>query len=290
MILMKVSKLTSSLLTVTLISLFLFNTQATMAEEVEKQAEAEADKKGVLDTFLGSDYSFSNVSINYLDWTSGTTDRSGKKDFVYLELEGGAGWDWGDFYFFADIENPTRSWDGDEAPDNRRFVLKPKLNFKLGNSNWLFHIQNYYLKEDDFYVNNFVPGIAYNYFSGNGLWFQPFIGAHYQNSDATYFDTYTGWNGYMAGWVFNYDFNIKGQKLAVSQWHENEFDRDEEHYKADDGTNVGDGANHGVQGAIALWWHINKKITTGIQYRYANHKLGAYGYQTGPIYTVKYNF
>ncbi|MGL4456482.1 MAG: outer membrane protein OmpK, partial [Plesiomonas sp.] len=36
-------------------------------------------------------YSFANVSANYLDWSSRTTDESGKKDFPYLELEGGAG-------------------------------------------------------------------------------------------------------------------------------------------------------------------------------------------------------
>ncbi len=282
-----VSKIINKILTIPLICSFLISSQVIMAEEVEEQGSDA--KKGFLDSLLGSNYSFSNVSYNYLDWTKNTTKATGKADFAYLELEGGAGWDWGDVYFFMDIENPTRSWDGDNAPDNRRFVIKPKINFKLLDSNWLFHVQNYYLKEDDFYVNNFVPSIAYNFFSG-GLWVQPFIGGHYQNSDATYFDTYTGWNGYMAGWVFNYDFTLKGQKFALSQWHENEFKRDKDHYKADDGTNVGDGANHGYNGAIAVWWHFNKHITTGLQYRYAKNKLGAAPYQTGPIYTVKYNF
>ena len=43
-------------------------------------------------------YGFANVSVNYLDWTGGTTERSGKTDFIYLEAEGGAGYDWGDVY------------------------------------------------------------------------------------------------------------------------------------------------------------------------------------------------
>lgn len=265
--------------------------QTVQADEADETLEA--IEEGTNYNILNSNYSFSNVSINFLDWTDGTKDRSGKKEFLYLELEGGAGWDWGDFYFFADIENPGKTWDGDNAPDNRRFVFKPIVDIRLGDSNWHIHVQDYYLKEDDFYVNNFVPGISYKYVK-DGLFLKPFIGAHYQNSHATHFSTHSGWNGFMAGWVAAYDFDFKGQDLTVSQWHENEFDRDRDHYKPknDAGVRVnsGDGASHGTNGAIALWWHVNKKITTGIQYRYANHKLGSYAYQTGPIYTVKYNF
>jgi len=73
-------------------------------------------------------------------------------------------------------------------------------------------VQDYYLKEKDFYVNNFVPGIAYNYSNNSGLWFQPFLGGHYQNS--TY---YTSWNGYMTGWVFNYNFTFQGLDMVLSQ-------------------------------------------------------------------------
>ncbi len=263
-----------------LLSILLLIITSVNAEELDDIVHADKQKKN----FLNSNYIFSNVSFNYLDWTSGTEKRSGKADFIYLEFEGGAGWDWGDFYFFTDLENPEESWTN-TSPDNMRFVFKPKLNIKLADSNWLLHIQNYYLKEDDFYVNNFVPGIAYNFITDSGLWFQPFFGGHYQNSTF-----YSGWNGYMTGWLFNYDFLVKKQKFAVSQWHEYEFDRDKEHYQLDDGTRIGDGSSSGTNGAIALWWHINKKITTGIQYRYADKKLGSYRYQAGPIYTLKYNF
>ncbi len=217
---------------------------AVNAEELDDIVHAKKESRN----FLNSSYSFANVSINYLDWTSGTTDRDPyKKDFPYLEVEGGAGWDWGDFYFFSDIENPGKSWSGNPS-DNRRFVIKPKLNIKLGESNWPFHVQDYYLKAKDFYVNNFIPGIAYNYTNDSALWFQPFLGGHYQNS--TY---YTGWNGYMTGWVFNYDFTFQGLDMALSQWHEYEFDRDREHYKLGDGTRIGDGASTGTNGALALW-------------------------------------
>jgi len=43
-------------------------------------------------------YSFSNISINYLDWSSSTKSKTSKEDFAYVTLEGGVGWDWGEFY------------------------------------------------------------------------------------------------------------------------------------------------------------------------------------------------
>jgi len=229
-------------------------------------------------------YKWGNMSFNYLDWTSGTTKRSGKEDFIYLELEGGAGWDWGEFYMFIDWENPGKSW-SEPTPDDVRIVVKPILDIKLGDKGWYFHLQNYYLGSDSFYVNNLVPGIAYKFTTENGFWIRPFIGGHYQNSTF-----YNGWNGWMAGWVFAYDFTIKEQKFTISQWNEFEFDRDEEHYQLADGTPVGDGKSYGLNGAIALWWHPHKKFTAGLQWRYANHKLGSISYQTGGIVSLKYNF
>lgn len=228
-------------------------------------------------------YTWGNMSFNYLDWTSGTTDRSGKKDFIYLELEGGAGWSWGEFYMFVDWENPGKNWT-EPSPDDVRIVAKPILDVKLGDKGWYFHLQNYALYSHTFYVNNLVPGIAYKFQTENGFWIRPFIGPHYQGSTF-----YNGWNGWMAGWVAAYDFTIKGQKFTLSQWNEFEFDRDEEHYLFN-GQPTGDGKSSGINGAIALWWHPTKKVTAGLQLRYADHKLGYNGYQTGPIFTLKYNF
>ena len=230
-------------------------------------------------------YKWGNMSFNYLDWTSGTTDRSGKTDFVYLELEGGAGWTWGEFYMFLDWENPGNSW-SEPGPDDVRIVAKPILDIFLGGSDsgWTFHLQNYALYSKSFYVNNLVPGIAYKFQTENGFWIRPFIGPHYQGSTF-----YNGWNGWMAGWVAAYDFTIKEQKFTLSQWNEFEFDRDEEHYLFN-GQPTGDGKSSGINGAIAAWWHPHKKVTVGLQWRYADHKLGYNGYQTGPIITLKYNF
>ena len=54
-------------------------------------------------------YGFGNVSINRLDWTNKTEKNTAHDDFTYLELEGGAGFTWGEVYGFIDLENPHKS-------------------------------------------------------------------------------------------------------------------------------------------------------------------------------------
>ena len=228
-------------------------------------------------------YAFKDVSVNYLDWSSSTEQRSFQRDFGYLELEGGAGFSWGDIYGFADMENPTRAYDGTPM-SNRRYVFKPVMDIKLFDSAWYLYAQDYNLYSKDFYVSNFIAGISYKVLK-DGLLFQPFLAPHYQESSL-----YTGLNGYMFGWLLNYDFSFNKQKFTICQWHEDEFNRAKKHYLLDDGSRTGDGESYGVQGALSFWWHPIKEITTGIQYRYALNKLGYYGYQDGLIYTLKYNF
>ncbi len=223
---------------------------------------------------LQANYSFSNVSINHLNWSKGTENRSSQKDFTYLELEGGAGWDWGEIYMFFDIENPTKSYDNN-APDNMRFAFKPVIDIKLVD-NLFLHIQDYNLYSKDFYVSNLIVGISYKINTDFGLWIKPFIGPHYQSS--TY---YSGFNGYVAGWVFDYQFDILKHKFSLAQWHEIEFQRDE-----DDGYED----HTGTQGALSFWWHPTSYLSTGLQYRYAAYNLGSMEYQDGIIYSLKYNF
>ncbi len=223
---------------------------------------------------LKPNYTFSNVSLNYLNWTNGTSERASKKDFSYLELEGGAGWDWGDFYMFIDIENPRKSYN-DTPADNMRFVFKPVLDIKIVD-NFNIYLQDYNLKSKDFYISNLIVGLSYKIETDFGLWIKPFIGLHYQAS--TY---YTGMNGYMFGWALDYQFEIQKNKFSISQWHENTFNRDNEN---------GYDNHIGTQGALSFWWHPLKEITTGIQYRYAYYELGSQEYQAGFIYSLKYNF
>jgi len=221
-------------------------------------------------------YTFGNISVNHLNWSKSTQEKTNHKDFNYLEIEGGAGYNWGEFYGFIDIENPSKNYTN-ETSENLRYIIKPIFDINIAN-NFAFHIQDYYFKSKNFYVNNLIYGISYKYSSSN-FWFRPAIGLHYQ--DSTY---YSGENGYMLRWALNYDFTIKGNKLSISQWHEMELDRKKEHYQFSDGN------KNGTNGALSFWWHINKKFSTGIQYRYADHKLGYNSYQHAYIYSLKYNF
>jgi hypothetical protein len=261
---------------------------ALLAEDPGVMATIDRNDKAQNEkNWYSPNFTYWDVSVNYLDWSSDTEKRAEGKtnfsDFVYLELEGGGGWDWGEFYFFTDIENPGKSWDN-VPTDDLRFVIKPILDIKLGESDFYFHLQDYLLKSKTFFVNNLVPGIAYKFSMGK-FWIRPFIGPHYQRS--TFYD---GLNGYMAGWTMIYDFKIGDQKFTLSQWHEYEFKRDKEHYQLEDGTPVGDGRDSGTNGALAIWWHPIKEITAGLQYRYAIYKLGLNDNANAAIFSLKYNF
>ena len=227
-------------------------------------------------------YSFSNIAINYLDWTQQTHNLTEQEDFAYISVEGGAGWDSAELYAIVNLENPMKT-PQDEAPKDLRYTLFADFDIKVKDG-WRLHFQDYYLRGNSFYVNDFVVGASYKYVSDFGLWIKPFIGAHLTND--TYFD---GWNGYMTGWTFNYDFKMWNEKFSLFQWNEIEFARAKAFYEFE-GEATGDGRSYGLNGALSLWWHINPSFTTGVQYRYADNKLGSPEYQSAMVYSMKYNF
>ncbi|MCW4149242.1 ion channel protein Tsx [Halomonas sp. 18H] len=237
-------------------------------------------------------WSFGNVSVNYLDWSNGTESRTStnaaKGDFFYLELEGGVGFDWGEFYGFYDFENPQNDQSEEDGRDNRRSAAKVTSHIYLGDSPFSLYFHVYDFRDYGFESKeqDRITGFGYRHTFDNGLWFKPFLGKAWVESDD---NAYSGQNGYMLGWVLGYDFQAYGQNFSVSNWHEQTFDRDEE-YLQQNYVN-GPAGSTGTNGAVSLWWHPVEEITTGIQYRYANDKLGtADDYQNAMIYTLKYNF
>ena len=226
-------------------------------------------------------YSFSNVGINFFDWTDKTENVTTKKDFSYLSVEGGIAWDFAEIYATANLENPLKSY-SDEAPNNLRYTALIDTDVNIVNQ-FRLHIQNFYLEGNDFYVNDFVLGFGYKYINQN-FWIRPFIGAHHTDDSF-----YSGWNGYMTGWTLNYIFKVYGENFSLFQWNEIEFGRSRKFY-LNGNVPIGDGKSYGLNGSVNFFWNINKKITTGVQYRYADHKLGSIEYQAGVIYMLKYNF
>lgn len=224
--------------------------------------------------FVLADYQwgFGNMSLNYLDWERGTERKSTKKDFTYLEVEGGAQHSWGDLYGFFDSENIGQT--GSDV----RTASKGAINYYLGDSKFGIYAHQYSFHSLGFSEQNRVIGFGY-LLTGNGWWFKPFLGFH--DVSQTF---YSGSNGYMAGWVFGYNFITFAEKFFIADWHEAEFERDSA-YAVGSG-----GGKTSVNGALSLWWTINRKLTLGQQWRYALNKLGTGGEQNAWISTLKYNF
>ena len=237
---------------------------------------------GILHADYTPYYSFSNIGVNYFDWTQDTHDKTSKEDFAYVSAEGGAGWKWVEVYANVNLENPTKKY-SDKSPDNLRYTAYIDVDVKVAKG-FRVHFQNFFLEGLDYYVNDFVLGASYKYKYDSKLWIKPFIGVHHTTD--TY---YKGFNGYMAGWVLDYNMNFFGENFEVFWWNELEFDRNRDFYLSDN-VPVGDGKSYGLNGSMNFFWHINKSVTTGIQYRYAEHKLGSIAYQSGMVYMLKYNF
>ncbi|GGY09084.1 outer membrane protein OmpK [Paludibacterium paludis] len=234
-------------------------------------------------------YSFANVSANYLDWSNNTTriSNGGKQDFGYLEAEGGMGGNWGDLYGFFDIENPGQSNQNTKPGKDRRWTTKVVGRYNLttvANVPVQLYAHVYDTRGHNFYDQNRVLGLGTSLSFGK-LWIKPFIGVH---QELNYWNT-ARHNGYMAGYVAGYDFTAFGQPFSITQWHETEFDRNSRFSQLSTDGNVHE-RKSGQNGAISLWWTPVKSVTTGIQYRYALHKLGVAGNENAMIYTIKYNF
>ncbi len=229
---------------------------------------------GISKSYFKPNYSFSNISVNYLDWSKKSETQSAKEDFAYLEFEGGAGWNSIELYTFIDIENPTKKYD-EESGESLRVTFKPIVDIKIID-NLNLHIQDYNLQSKNFFISNLVTGVSYKLTTDFGLWIKPFFGVHYQES--TY---YSGLNGYMFGWVFEYKFNFLKQNFSFAQWHECTLLRD----KKD-----GYGDNIGRQGSLSFWLEATRNIKAGLQYRYASYELGSSEFNSALIYSIKYNF
>lgn len=225
-------------------------------------------------------YTFGNVSVNKLDWSSESTGKASHlKDFDYLELEAGAGYDWGDVYGFADFENFADYKKIEDVQISTKAVIT--VNTAIDNVSVYHH--TYAVISDGFNVRDHVLGAAYT-MKGDGWSVRPFLGAVYSAHDTHYNGNWGGYNGAMFGWTAMYDFTVGTEKFTLSNWNEYTFDRDAT-YLAKAGE-----SGHGVNGAAAIWWNVSPRLTTGVQYRYGNNKLGSNSNLGAAIYTVKINF
>lgn len=240
------------------------------------------------------DWSFKNVSVNYLDWTGSTERKTGmgpfaqKKDFTFLEIEGGMGGKWGELYGFFDIENPGNSTRESAVGKSRRYAWKAvsRINMtEVGGFPVQFYAHIYDFTEGDFNDQNRVVGLGTSYGKG-GFWIKPFAGVHQESKSGVGAHV----NGLMAGWVLGYSFKLGDQSFMVTNWHEMELDRKARYLTMARNGGVVQGSGTGQNGAVSLWWNVNPTFTLGTTYRYAKDKLGSATYQDGLILTAKVNF
>ena len=229
-------------------------------------------------------WQFSNVSLNKLDWSSGTHERSGGnlKDFTFIEIEGGAGFDWGDTYGFLDIEDFTNYGSRDDIKLSGKYVV----NVYTPIENVSVYHQTFVVATKDFDTADSVLGLSYRT-DLLGVKVAPFAGVQYSSHDADFEGkhNFSGMNGYMFGWSAMYNFEIGSEKFSATNWHEITVGRTHEYLKA-----AGEAREFSQNGALSLWWHPTRHLTTGIQYRYGDNKIGTHGNANAAVYTIKYNF
>ncbi len=220
-------------------------------------------------------YGYGNVNVNYLNWAEHTKEASGgfKRDFAYIELEGGAGFSGGEAYGFFDIENVQ------ESMDSTRIATKGSVAIKTGLDELRVYLQSYYTEDSGWHIWNNVAGVSYN-FSGTNWIFAPYIGLHYTDTSG-----FVDMNGGMLGWFATCNFDLSTQRFQITNWHETEFARESGYTELGPET-----SDPSANGALALWWHATSHTSAGCQYRYAYNKLGQSDYNEAIIYTLKYNF
>ena len=212
------------------------------------------------------------MSFNHLDWDQGTENKSSKRDFNFLELEGAAQFTWGELYGFFDSENIGKS--GDDV----RSAAKGSIRYYLGSSNFSLYAHAYTFSAFGFSEQNRVLGFGYQ-LNGKTWLVKSFLGVH--EVSQTYF---SGMNGYMAGWSVGYNFKIAQQNFTLADWHELEFERNAVYAASNGDSKVGH------NGAASIWWNASPELSLGLQWRYATNKLGTPGSMNASIASLRYNF
>ena len=120
-------------------------------------------------------YGYSNIQLNYLDWTKSTENKTEQRDFAYVRLEGGSGYSWGEIYGFFDVENPTKSNSRTVSPregtvrvnGGRRVAMKGNARVHLGDTGFNLFGQVFDISSHGFNEQNRYFGFGYNLVGNN---------------------------------------------------------------------------------------------------------------------------
>ena len=214
---------------------------------------------------------FTSVSYNNMDW-------DGKPDNEFIEIEKGGTYEWGTFYGFVDIEQ----FDTYSSSEDTKLSVKTVFTVNNPTSGINDYVQLFAYGEKHFQVLDAVYGKQLT-FNGNKWWFNPFAGIQYSMLNNNFAGvSFEGVNGAMIGWSAGYSIT---DKVQITNWHEFTTIRSSDYL-----VKSGDTSDLGMNGALSAWYHVTPNFTTGIQWRYADNKLGSAHGSNAIIYTVKVNF
>lgn len=226
---------------------------------------------------MATDYNFGSVSLNHLNWVDATEDRSFHSDFNFIEVEYGGGREWGTFYGFTDLERV----DEYNSIEDYQISSKMSVAFNTSVKDVAVYTQAFTVLSDDFKTLDTVIGAQYQGLNGENWSFNPFIGVQHSYTS----NGFSGMNGLMAGWTAMYHFNAYDNNFSITNWTELTANRNGKYL-----AKSGEAKEFSVNGGLGLWYHVTQDITTGIQYRYADNKLGTDINANAVIYTLKFNY
>ena len=241
---------------------------------------------------------WSNTNIGYHYW-----DKSaGKTNDYYLELEHASGYDWGQIYGFIDFTNPGNGNDSDGRHESR--LIKINGHYYLGDSDFsLFgqyvNFRSDFVKSDD---QDFLLGFGYTGLKGDWGFFTPSVTAVYSHYSGTNrlggkskINEHTGYQ-IQASYRYNV---LPENKLFIAGWHENQYITSKKFAQNTYGSvanNLGKKGDWAMNGAAGLWTDLsawggtNTPLTVGVEWRYAEKKLGNYHSTEGVKFVGKLFF
>ncbi|TKB47896.1 outer membrane protein OmpK [Thalassotalea mangrovi] len=231
-------------------------------------------------------YGFANTYIDYLSWNQGTQGYNGidvsedRDDHVTWGIEAGVTFDWGEAYGFMEAEKL------DKSATVRSQAFKASAHYRVG-SDISVYGQVYDYSESGGFVDeqNRVLGFGYLGWQQKDFWFKPFLGLHHVTSpfNDPFGKNISGFNGLMLGWNLGRVFTLGSSQFMLTNWNEVEFIRNAEYADYQNG-------DVGLNGALGLWYDINRYIYVGLQYRYFSNKLGVDDYGDAVIWRIGVHF
>ena len=220
---------------------------------------------------------FGATSVNFIIPSEGTRERSPYVDLTLVSIHGGANFDWGEMVGAIGV------YYVDKDSDRWTNFTKGHLAYKTGLGESRLYAFRHTIDGPGFSIDDTAFGMSYN-FSGDGWFLKPWAGALLSTVNQTS-DTFTGFNGGIAGYTAGYTFEMHGEDFRIVNWSETEFARRQTFTDT-----FAETSKASLNGALSIWWLTNSELSMAIQYRYIYNDLLLPVNTNAMIYTIQYHF